>query len=155
MIPEKYQGFGEAVLESPSKLGTSSGDSPLDSDTKEREDGYIVVTFDGGNDPSNPLNWSLTYKTLFIIQTQNLIAFVYMVSAIYTPGIPAIMADMNISQTLARPPLTLFVFGYDLGPMIFSPLSENARFGRTNIYIVTLFIFFILQIPTALLKDIA
>lgn len=78
-----------------------------------------------------------------------------MVSAIYTPGIPAIMADMNISQTLARPPLTLFVFGYDLGPMIFSPLWENARFGRTNIYIVTLFIFFILQIPAALLKDIA
>jgi hypothetical protein len=32
--------------------------------------------------------------------------------------------------------------------MIFSPLSEIPSFGRLNVYMVTFFIFMILQIPT-------
>ena len=34
--------------------------------------------------------------------------------------------------------------------MLFSPLSEVPSFGRLNVYMITLFIFVILQIPTAL-----
>lgn len=160
ILPEKYLGVSESQLESPHPLqelvGSRSEDSSSN-DVKEKseDDQYIVVTFDGDDDPDNPLNWPMKYKILLIIQIQLLTAFVYMASAIYTPGIEDIMKDMNINQTLATLPLTMFVFGYAIGPMIFSPLSENARFGRTTIYIVTLFLFFILQIPTALVNDIA
>lgn len=76
-------------------------------------------------------------------------------SAIYTPGIDEIMEQFNISQTVATLPLSLFVIAYGIGPMVFSPMSENAIFGRTSIYVVSLFIFFILQIPTALVNNIA
>lgn len=164
VLPEKYHGLGEAVLESSDSLtelvnrNSSDNSSPEDSEKDkdcDSNEGFILVTYDGENDPLNPVNWPIFYKSVFIFQIQLLTAFVYMASAIYTPGIEQIMEEMNINQTLATLPLTLFVFGYAIGPMIFSPLSENARFGRTTIYIVTLFIFFILQIPTALVKDIA
>ncbi|EGW32454.1 benomyl/methotrexate resistance protein [Spathaspora passalidarum NRRL Y-27907] len=76
-------------------------------------------------------------------------------SAVYTPGIEEIMQEFNISVTVATLPLTLFVLGYAVGPLVFSPLSENAVFGRTSIYILTLAMFVILQIPTALVHNIA
>ncbi|WPK26773.1 hypothetical protein PUMCH_004134 [Australozyma saopauloensis] len=163
ILPDKYRGVGEAFLEGsdPSlelSSNKSSDTSPngLDSEKeKSIDDGYILVEFDGEDDPLDPKNWSMGYKILFIIQLQLLTAFVYMASAIYTPGIEQIQKEMGIGHVLATLPLTLFVFGYAIGPMVFSPLSEDARYGRTTIYIVTLFIFFILQIPTALVNDIA
>lgn len=46
--------------------------------------------------------------------------------------------------------LTLFVAGYALGPMIWAPLSEMPYLGRNPIYIITLALFVVLQVPTAL-----
>lgn len=161
MIPEKYlkKGKGEFStgsydpLKEGEEVSLSSNESL--SGSEKGDDDVILVTWDGDDDPENPYNWPFAYKVLFIVQIGFLTAFVYMGSAIYTPGVNEIMEKMNISETLATLPLTMFVFGYAIGPMLFSPLSENARFGRTTIYIVTLFIFFILQIPTALVSDIA
>lgn len=164
VIPEKYLGKGEKPIgtESPTNgkpepeaeanglvSSSSSGSETIDGD------GLIVVDWEGEDDPENPINWPMAYKILFIFEIGILTAFVYMASAIYTPGIGEIMEKFHVNQTLATLPLTLFVFGYGIGPMVFSPLSENARFGRTSIYLITLFIFFILQIPTALTENIA
>lgn len=173
VIPDKYTGNSEAQLEndgskdkpeaeiddqmsSQSRSNSQSSSSDLTVKVnKSDEDNLIIVGWDGENDPENPLNWPLPYKILFIFEIGILTAFVYMASAIYTPGVDEIMRKFNINQTLAVLPLTLFVFGYGIGPMVFSPMSENARIGRTSIYIITLFIFFILQIPTALVNDLA
>jgi DHA1 family multidrug resistance protein-like MFS transporter len=38
--------------------------------------------------------------------------------------------------------------GYGLGPMLFSPMSEIPRIGRSRIYFWTLFSFVLLQLPT-------
>ncbi|ODV77957.1 MFS general substrate transporter [Suhomyces tanzawaensis NRRL Y-17324] len=115
----------------------------------------IYVDWDGPDDPENPYNWPLFQKTIFILEIAFLTTSVYMGSAIYTPGIQELMEEYEISQTLAMLPLTMFVIGYGIAPMVLSPMSENAYFGRTSIYVITLFIFFILQIPTALAKNIA
>ena len=162
VIPDIYDELAGAkkenfsVTESVAQEESSSSSSQLVSeDTVAPVDDKIIVTWDGDDDPENPYNWPLFYKCLFIFKIGILTAFVYMASAIYTPGIDQIMEDMNVGRVLATLPLTLFVFGYGVGPMVLSPLSENARFGRTSIYIVTLFLFFILQIPTALVTDIA
>jgi DHA1 family multidrug resistance protein-like MFS transporter len=48
----------------------------------------------------------------------------------------------------------MFVLGYGVGPMFLSPLSEIPKFGRTNVYIITLAIFVILQVPTALCNSL-
>lgn len=153
VIPEKY-----LVKEFDAK-DEPTNEVDLDSDSKNSnatavDSNQIVVTWEGEDDTENPYNWPFFYKILFIIEIGFLTAFVYMASAIYTPGVDQVMEIYGVGQVVATLPLTLFVFGYGIGPMVFSPLSENARFGRTSIYIVTLFIFFILQIPTALVDNI-
>lgn len=115
----------------------------------------IIVDWDGEDDPENPVNWPLYQKAFFIFEIAFLTVSVYMGAALYTPGLEQIMEEFHISQVVATLPLTFFVIGYGIGPMVLSPLSENAAVGRTSIYIITLFVYFILQIPTALSKDIA
>ncbi|KAK6197540.1 multidrug resistance [Scheffersomyces amazonensis] len=145
VIPEKYL----ANEDIPNDSSASSSSS-----TTQVEDPRIVVTWDGDDDPENPVNWPFYQKAFFTFEIAFLTTAVYMGSAIYTPGVNQIMAEFNVGQTVATLPLSLFVIGYGIGPMVFSPMSENAIFGRTSIYIVTLFLFFILQIPTALSNDI-
>jgi MFS transporter, DHA1 family, multidrug resistance protein len=50
--------------------------------------------------------------------------------------------------------LTMFVIGYGIGPMFLSPLSEIPQFGRTSVYIITLTLFVIVQVPTALSRSL-
>lgn len=142
IVPEKY--LSEKVRE------TNESSEGSDSDATD----HILVEFDE-NDPENPYNWSLKSRVFFIFCVMFLTLSVYIGSAIYTPGVDAIMEEFGVSQTVATLPLSLFVVGYGTGTNILSPLSESARFGRTSIYIITLFFFFILQIPTALVDNIA
>jgi DHA1 family multidrug resistance protein-like MFS transporter len=65
-----------------------------------------------------------------------------------TPSIPGIMEHFQVSQTTATLGLSLYVIGYGIGPLLFSPLSEIPSIGRNPIYIATLFVFVILQFPT-------
>lgn len=153
VIPSKYLGKSEATMES--YVPDSSEETPSDVSSEATKTDYILVDWESDDDTENPHNWPLKYKIIFIAQIMVLTSFVYMASAIYTPGVEEIMEDMGVGQVVATLPLTLFVIGYAIGPMVFSPLSENAIFGRTSIYVITLFIFFILQIPTALVKNIA
>ncbi|ODV77955.1 SCR1 protein [Suhomyces tanzawaensis NRRL Y-17324] len=130
------------------------GSSSTSTDTVEK-DTNVYVGWDGEDDPENPKNWPFYQKAFFMFQIAFLTVSVYIGSAVYTPGINEIMEEFSINHTLAALPLTMFVVGYGIGPMIFSPLTENAAIGRTSIYIITLFIFFIIQIPTALSKNLA
>ncbi|CDO57886.1 similar to Saccharomyces cerevisiae YBR008C FLR1 Plasma membrane multidrug transporter of the major facilitator superfamily [Geotrichum candidum] len=122
-------------------------------DTTE-DNGYIVVDWYGDNDPENPQNWS-NLKVCWIIGLTGLLCLaIYMGSSVYTPGVSMIMEDLNTTQVKAILPLTVFILGYGIGPMFLSPLSEHPPIGRTYIYVVTLFIFVIVQIPTALADTI-
>ncbi|KAF5092485.1 hypothetical protein D0Z00_004563 [Geotrichum galactomycetum] len=75
-------------------------------------------------------------------------------SSIYTPAVSIMMEELNVTQVKAILPLTVFILGYGVGPMFLSPLSEHPPLGRTYIYVVTLFIFVVVQIPTALADTI-
>lgn len=103
----------------------------------------------------NPVNWPVWLKIIFCLEIGFLSLSVYMGLAIYTPGSQQLMQEFQIGKTVATLPLSLFVIGYGIGPLGFSPITEHYPIGRTSVYIVTLFIFAILQIPTALSKDIA
>ncbi|CAK7901702.1 multidrug resistance protein 1 [[Candida] anglica] len=159
VIPEKYlpgyQSKAAEIVVEEERNGESSSISSGEGKEVEKINEQIIVGWDGDDDPENPYNWPLYQKVFFVFEIAFLTTSVYMGSAIYTPGIEQIMEEWGIGRVRATLPLTLFVIGYGIGPMVLSPLSENAVFGRTNIYIITLFIFFILQIPTALAPNIA
>jgi MFS transporter, DHA1 family, multidrug resistance protein len=78
---------------------------------------------------------------------------VYIGSAIYSAGIEDVTRVFGVSQVAATLGLTLFVAGYAIGPMLWSPMSEIPQIGRNPVYILTLAVFVAFQVPTALAKN--
>lgn len=75
---------------------------------------------------------------------------VYIGSAISSAGTESVEIDLGVSQAKATLDLTLFIAGYGLGPMIWAPMSEILQIGCNLVYIGTLLVFVIFQLPTAL-----
>ncbi|KFY84390.1 hypothetical protein V500_09353 [Pseudogymnoascus sp. VKM F-4518 (FW-2643)] len=118
-------------------------------------DGLVLVDWYSTDDPANPQNWSMGKKSWvgFLICLYTFV--VYTGSAIYTSSIPQVIEKFNISEVDASLPLSLYVLAYGIGPLVFSPLSEIPRIGRSPVYLVTMFIFTIISIPTALVNNFA
>lgn len=104
-------------------------------------------------DPQNPQNWSTWKKSLVTAMLWLYTFTVYCASAIYTPSIEGVIEEFGISNTISSLGLSLYVLGYGVGPLIFSPLSEIPRIGRNAPYIVTLFLYVMMAIPTALTRS--
>ena len=98
----------------------------------------------------NPRNWTRPKKFFVTFEICLLTFSVYIGSAIYSSGILGVAQEFGVSRVAATLGLTLFVAGYGLGPMLWSPLSEIPQTGRNPIYILTLALFVVLQVPTAL-----
>lgn len=80
---------------------------------------------------------------------------VYGASSIYVPGEQGVMEEFHVGATPAALGLAMYVLGYGFGPLLFAPLSEIPAIGRNWVYIPTLFVFVILSIPTAVVKNFA
>lgn len=148
VVPEKYH----AAEFTHSLSSTINENVKVEGDEKTNDVDLKIIIVE--SDDLFPIHWPLYLKCIFIFEIAFLTVSVYMASAIYTPGIEAIKQDFGIGTIAATLPLSLFVIGYGIGPMILSPMSENPFLGRTSIYIITLLIFFVLQIPIALSKSI-
>jgi len=115
---------------------------------QEKGKDHHVVDWDGPDDPQNPRNWSRAKRFFVTFEICFLTFSVYIGSAIYTPGLMSVMADFGVAQVPATLGLTLYVAGYGLGPIIWSPMSEIPQIGRLWVYIGTLFVFCCFQLPT-------
>ncbi|KAK0388633.1 hypothetical protein NLU13_4876 [Sarocladium strictum] len=120
---------------------------------KVTKSGAILVDWYFTDDQANPHNWS-NRKRLFLTLIICFYTFVvYTTSAIYTSSVPQIQDRFGVDNVLATLGLSLYVLGYGVGPLIFSPLSEIPRIGRNPVYIITMFLFVVLSIPTALVDN--
>ncbi|GAA5913618.1 hypothetical protein JCM6882_001704 [Rhodosporidiobolus microsporus] len=104
-------------------------------------------------DPDRPMNWSMAKKSFVAFQIALYTFSIYVAAAIYTPGIPMISEEFDVSLVVATLGLSLFVFGYGLGPMLLSPLQESPQCGRTHIYIAGLALFVLFQMPSPIAGD--
>ncbi|KUJ08030.1 MFS general substrate transporter [Mollisia scopiformis] len=155
---------GIKLLRYPDELNPSLGRQAIEEEgsdeTEKISNGEEVksvhlVAWYGSDDPESPQNWSSNTKLLVTAQICVLNFSVYVGSAIYTPGEESIMKDFGVSTTTATLGLSLFVLGYGLGPMLFSPMSEMPQIGRSGIYFWTLFMFVILQLPVGFAPNIS
>ncbi|KAI9746350.1 MAG: hypothetical protein M1818_000062 [Claussenomyces sp. TS43310] len=147
--------------QNPSSSGTTSMDdsekpnvNQVHPNGDKREDVYLVDWY-GPEDPENPQNWSNSRKLLVTALICILNFAVYVGSAIYTPGEESIMEEFGVNEIVATLGLSLFVLGYGLGPMLFSPMSEMPQVGRSGIYFWTLLAFVLLQLPTGYAVNMA
>lgn len=60
------------------------------------------------------------------------------------------METFGVSRVAATLGLTLFVAGYGVGPMLWSPMSEIPQVGRNPIYLATLAVFVAFQVPVVM-----
>ncbi|CBY01433.1 similar to MFS multidrug transporter [Plenodomus lingam JN3] len=126
---------------------------PQTLDTTTTKQPPIATNWTGTNDMDNPHNWS-TWKRSYHIIIPALFGFaVTFGTSVYTPALPDIMRDFNVSRTLALLGLTVYTIGLALGPILTAPLSE--RYGRKIIYMVHSPIFMLFTLGAGFSKNFA
>lgn len=113
----------------------------------------ILVTWYTTDDPANPQNWSPKKKALVILQIYMYTLAVYIAAAIYTPAVPQVIEQFNIKPEIASLGLSMYVLGYGIGPLLFSPMSEIPVIGRNPPYLITFFIYLMITIPLGLIDN--
>ncbi|ORY60831.1 MFS transporter [Pseudomassariella vexata] len=151
-ISEGQDELPDSPVSSATEMGhdTVINGDPIRRVDPEKAPDYYIVDWYGPNDPENPRNWSRPKKFFVTFEICFLTFSVYIGSAIYTAGLLDVVQHFAVSRVAATLGLTLFVVGYGVGPMIWAPLSEMPQTGRNPIYILTLLLFVVLQVPTAL-----
>ena len=120
---------------------------------KRTKSGAILVDWYYSDDAENPHNWTNNKRLGISLLICFYTFVVYTSSAIYTSSTEGVMEHFGVSQIKATLGLSLYVLGYGIGPLIFSPLSEIPRIGRNPVYIVTMILFVVISIPTALVNS--
>jgi len=72
-----------------------------------------------------------------------------------SPGVQIGAKYFGVGQVTSTLGISLFVAGYGIGPLFLSPMTEIPAVGRTIPYIITLALFCVLQVPTALVTNFA
>lgn len=121
--------------------------------TREGGDGNVfVVGYEGDNDPNNPHNWS----TLVRIRCTLLIACIGCVvgfaSSIDSSALPEAAEEFGVSEVVESMATGLFLIGFGFGSLVAGPISETV--GRNPVYIVTLCIYMIFIMASALAPNI-
>lgn len=103
-------------------------------------------------DAENPRLWPLWYKGLTVM-TMSLGAIVVSLSStLYTSGIPGLQEEFHVSNIVALLGVTTYLLGMAAGSILFAPLSEIM--GRRPVYIISMTIFLLLLLPSALAQTI-
>lgn len=104
------------------------------------------------NDPEHPHNWSRVYRWYITMVASALVVCVAFGSSIVTGGLGLIEDQYNVSLEVAILTCSIMVCGFAVGPLLWSPLSEII--GRRPVYIISLFLYTVFNIPCALSPNI-
>ncbi|KAF2428829.1 putative MFS multidrug transporter [Tothia fuscella] len=97
------------------------------------ESPYVVTWID--KDPRNPLLFPGWYKWQLTLTMAFSVLAVSLCSSAFSGGIAGLIREFHSSQVVATLGLSLFVFGFAIGPLLWAPLSE--MYGRQILYFIT------------------
>ncbi|KAJ5630260.1 uncharacterized protein N7484_010360 [Penicillium longicatenatum] len=115
---------------------------------------YILVTWDGPNDPDNPYNWPLRRKWTLTIMSGVITFLTMMNGTIITVAHNAISRDLHISDSSfpnSYWPVTSWAIGVGIFALFFLPLMED--FGVRWAFLGSYALFICFVIPQALAKN--
>ncbi|KAI7637083.1 MFS general substrate transporter, partial [Hortaea werneckii] len=142
----------QVELEKPeTSRANSSSPSPCPSEHQNPE--RVVVSFDDG-DPLNPYNFSQP-KKLFIVVTCMVLVMNSTIGSSIASGISEPTQEyfgISNDQLLVLP-ISIYLIGYVIGPLVFAPLSES--YGRKPVLIATFVVFTAFTLGTALAPTFA
>ena len=133
--PQLNPAFAEHQHHASTSAFHSSTRYDVEKQEGSREPPYILVEFDGEDDPMDPMNWSLSYKW-FVTGVVSITSFIVTgASAIDTEVVPQIMSDFGIGEEVALLGTALFMIAFGLGSLVSAPFSEIL--GRNPVYIIS------------------
>ena len=91
---------------------------------KEMTGPEVLVDFDGKDDPYRPINWPFRKKVITTILYGFTTCWVTFASAIYSTGVEEISRDFHSTIPVSTAGISMVVFGFGLGPLLWAPLSE-------------------------------
>ncbi|KAL6245921.1 spermine transporter [Rhinocladiella similis] len=132
---------------------TDRRSTPSDEDLEKKgsQEPTEFVTFKIG-DPENPHNWPTLFRWYITMMASMLVVCIAFGSSIVTGGLGLIEEKYHVSQEVAILTCSIMVCGFAVGPLLWSPLSEII--GRQPVYIISLTLYTIFNIPCALSPNI-
>ncbi|KAI9368747.1 major facilitator superfamily domain-containing protein [Aspergillus egyptiacus] len=112
----------------------------------------ILVEFEGPDDVLNPQNWPAKKRFYTFVLVSLATMIVALASSIFSAAIPPLMATYGISREVGTLGVSLYVFGFATGPLIWAPFSELK--GRRVPLLLSMFCFSVFCFATAVSKDI-
>ncbi|TVY31977.1 Efflux pump [Lachnellula occidentalis] len=107
-----------------------------------------VIDWNGENDPENPRNWSAGKKWTNAGLLSAMTLITPLASFMFAPDVELVLREFHSTNSfLAALVLSIYVFGYCVGPLIAAPLSE--LYGRVPVYHVSNLLFVVLTIACA------
>ena len=135
-------------------LGTAlTGIDVRDRSTKEGGQGKVfVVGYEGERDLMNPHNWSFASR---LGATMNVAAIGWIVgfaSSVDSGALTQASMDFGVSEVVESLATGIFLIGFGVGALFAGPISETV--GRNPVYIVTLTLYMIFILASALAPSI-
>ncbi|KAL4893118.1 major facilitator superfamily domain-containing protein [Aspergillus ambiguus] len=112
-----------------------------------------IVGFDGPDDPLHPFNWPMRKRVKHSLISVLMTMLVSFASSIYAPTVPFHMKEYGISREVSTLGVSLYVFGFAFGPLIFGPFSELK--GRHMPLVLCMLGFTVFSFATAVSKDLS
>ena len=91
---------------------------------KQMTGAEVLIDFDGKDDPYRPINWPFKKKVITTVLYGLTTCWVTFASAIYSAGVPQIAKDFHVTDATSTAGISMVVFGFGLGPLLWAPLSE-------------------------------
>lgn len=86
------------------------------------DDPYVVEWIPNGT--RNPMQFDPRLKWAYTAIVAFAVLIVSPASSAYAGSLPEILSDLNISQEAGTLGVSVFVFGFAVGPLLWAPLSE-------------------------------
>ncbi|TVY44895.1 putative efflux pump [Lachnellula occidentalis] len=126
--------------------------SKANSGAKEERETVFVVGYESEKDDMNPHNWGLgmrIFNTLLIASIGFVVGFA---SSIDSAALPQAAEEFGVSEVVEILATAIFLIGFGFGALFAGPISETV--GRNPVYIVTMIIFMIWIMASALAPNI-
>ncbi|KAB8278378.1 major facilitator superfamily domain-containing protein [Aspergillus minisclerotigenes] len=115
------------------EMPAGKADRSRDHDSEQSQDN--VVSWEGEDDPTNPLNWSPLAKWVHVAIISIGTFTIPLASSIFAPGVVELAHEFHEeNQLLTTIVVSIFVLGLAFGPLLAAPISE--MYGRWICYTV-------------------